>query len=175
LEVLEEIMGGGPTSRLYKSLVVDQKIASGAGLSYRPNTYDDVSLWVYATPLPGVHIGDLEDAVDDALRKLIAEGVTDAELSEAKTRMQDAAIYARDSLAGPAMVIGYSLATGSSLNDVETWPAQIEAVTAADVQEVAELYLNPDAPRDTPPVTGILMPETPKEVPKDAPAQEAAE
>lgn len=163
LAVLEEIMGGGSTSRLYKSLVVDQKIASSAGLSYRPTAYDDSSLWVYATPLPETKIEDLEAALEAELRNLIANGVTDEELNDAKTRMQDAAIYARDSLTGPAMVIGQALATGSSLIDVETWPSQIDAVTAADVQETAKTYLNPDAPRDTPPVTGILMPEAPQE------------
>ena len=62
-------------------------------------------------------------------------------------------------LSGPAMVIGYSLATGASLDDVETWPAQIDAVTAEQVQAVAAAYLNPDAPRDIPPVTGVLLPE----------------
>ncbi len=159
MQVLEEIMGGGSTSRFYKSLVVDQKIASSAGLSYRANSYDDSGLWVYANPLPETDIEDLEAAIEAELRKLITDGVTDAELNDAKTRMQDAAIYARDSLSGPAMVIGYSLATGSSLDDVESWPAQIDGVTAAQIQEAAKIYINPDAPRDIPPVTGILMPK----------------
>ncbi|NCT41680.1 MAG: insulinase family protein [Alphaproteobacteria bacterium] len=159
MQVLEEIMGGGPTSRLYKSLVVDQKIASSAGLSYSANTYDDSGLWVYANPLPDTDIVNIEAALDAELRALIADGVSDEELSDAKTRMQDAAIYARDSLAGPAMVIGYSLATGSTLDDVETWPAQIDGVTAAQIQEAAKAYLNPDAPRDIPPVSGVLLPK----------------
>jgi len=166
MQVLEEIMSGGSTSRLYKSLVVDQKIASSAGLSYRANSYDDSGLWVYANPLPETDIADLETAIEAELRKLISEGITEMELSDAKTRMQDAAIYARDSLSGPAMVIGYSLATGSSLDDIETWPAQINGVTAEQVQEAAKIYLNPDAPRDIPPVSGVLMPK--KSQPKEA-------
>ena len=100
----------------------------------------------------------LEEAINNDLRKLIKDGVSEQELKDAKTRMQDAAIYARDSLAGPAMVIGYSLATGASLNDIETWPAQIEAVSAEQVQNAAKRYINPDAPSNTPPVTGILLP-----------------
>ncbi len=159
LQVLEEIMGGGATSRLYKALVVDQKIASSAGLSYRPNAYDDSGLWVYANPLPGVSIVDLETAIHEELRKLIRDGVTEQELKDAKTRMQDAAIYARDSLTGPAMVIGMAMATGATLDDVETWPAQINGVTAADIIVAAKSYINPDAPSDTPPVTGVLLPK----------------
>jgi len=159
MQVLEEIMGGGSTSRLYKSLVVDQKIASGAGMSYRANAFDDSGLWLYATPLPDQDIESVQNALEAELRLLIKDGVSDAELSDAKTRMQDAAIYARDSLSGPAMVIGMSLATGSSLDDIETWPAQIDGVSAAQIQAVAAKYLNPDATRDIPPVSGVLLPK----------------
>jgi len=45
------------------------------------------------------------------------------------------------------------------LDDVETWPAQIEKVSAEAVQEVARSFLNPDAPRDIPPVSGVLLPK----------------
>ncbi|MFK7839803.1 MAG: M16 family metallopeptidase [Bdellovibrionales bacterium] len=158
LQVLQEIMGGGATSRLYKSLVVDQKIASSAGLSYRPNSFDDSSLWVYANPLPGVDVDTIETALQEELITVIKDGVNAQELVDAKTRMQDAAIYARDSVSGPAMVIGFGLSTGSTLNDIETWPSQINNVTADQIQEVAALYLNPESPPDIPPVSGILLP-----------------
>lgn len=167
LDVLQEIMGGGSTSRLYKSLVVEQKIASSAGISYRGNAFDDASLWLYANPAPGQDIDTIENALHDELRLLIKDGVSAEELRDAKTRMQDAAIFARDSLTGPAMVIGQALTTGATLNDVETWPAQINEVTAEQIQEVARVYINPDAPRDIPPVTGVLLPKSP-DVQEDA-------
>ena len=159
LQVLEEIVGGGQTSRLYKSLVVDEKIASSAGMSYRGQVYDNSNFWIYASPLPDRSISAVEKGINDVLRDVIANGITDEELQDAKTRMIDAAVYARDSLTGPAMIIGYSLATGSSLHDIETWPEQIEEVSAVQVQAAAKLYLNPDKPTDTPPVTGILLPK----------------
>lgn len=158
LQVLEEIMSGGPTSRLYKSLVVEQKIASSAGLSYRANAWDDARLWVYATPLPGQDIAALEDAIAQELDRVASEGVSDEELKDAVTRMQDAAIYARDSLTGPAMVIGQALSTGSDLDEVEYWPGRIEAVTAEDVQNAAQAFLATDTVLDHPPVTGVLLP-----------------
>ena len=163
LDVLEEIMGGGPTSRLYKSLVSEQKIASGAGLSYRSSAWDDGSLWVFATPLPGQTLGNVHEALMDELRLLIENGVSEEELNEAITRMQDEAVYARDSLTGPAMVLGSSLITGSQIDDIEYWPYDIADVTAADIQAVAKKYLNPDAPRAQPPVSGYLLPENAQE------------
>ena len=159
LSVLEEIMGGGSTARLYKSLVAEQKIASSAGLSYRSAAWDDSSLWVYASPVPGQTLKAVHEALLKELRKVVEKGVTDKELEDAKSRMQDEAIYARDSLTGPAMVMGYGLVTGSTLEDIEYWPYDIASVTSEQIQEAAKKYLNPDAPTAQPPVHGYLLPE----------------
>ncbi len=158
LEVLEEIMSGGSSARLYKSLVAEQKIASSAGLSYQGSAWNDGELWVYASPVEERSLEDMQEALMAQLRLLIKDGVSEAELNDAKTRMQDEAIYARDSLSGPAMIIGRALITGSTLDDVEYWPYDIAEVSAADVRDVAERFLNPDMPSAQPPVSGYLLP-----------------
>ncbi len=160
LQVMEDIMGGGSTSRIYKSLVIDQKIATSAGISYSGTAWDDGTTTIYATPSKPELLQTVQDALDDELRLLIKDGVSDEELSDSIKRMKAEAIFARDSISGPAMIIGYSIITGSTLNDIETWPAQIESVTKEDIQEAAALYLNPDAPYKNPPVIGILLPVT---------------
>lgn len=158
LQVLEEIMGGGSTSRFYKSLVINKKLATGISLSYFSAAWNDSSLTISANPSSIDVIGALKDAIDDELRLLIKDGITDEELNDAITRMQADAIYARDSLSGPAMVIGYNMVTGSILDEIEYWPQNISKVTKERVQMVAQKYLNPDAPASMPPVTGILLP-----------------
>ena len=158
-QVLEEIMGGGSTSRLYQSLVATDKIASGAGLSYQGAAWDDGRLWIYATPVPGQKLPDIQAALLNQLRLLIEKGLEDGELDDAKSRLIDEAVYARDSLTGPAMVIGYGMVTGQSLDDIEYWPYDIAEVTAQDVIDVAKTYLNPDAPTEHPPVSGYLLPQ----------------
>lgn len=181
LQVVEEIMGGGPTSRLYKSLVVEQKLATEADIGYQSSAWDDSTLSVYATPAPGKHPEDIEQALESELRKLVKDGVTEEELKDAKTRMQAAAIYARDSLTGPAMTFGYSLATGSSVDDVEYWPKKIEGVTAEQILDVAKRFLDPDKVYDHAPVTGYLLPPAPppaandnREQPEPATEEKAA-
>ncbi len=159
LEILADIVGGGPSSRLYKSLVVEQKIASNAGIFYRSDVWDDGEVTLYATPRPEYDLDDMRIALEAELRRLVANGVTDTELSESRARMQAEAIYARDSLAGPAMLIGRALVTGQSLDQVEYWPQNLEQVSAADIRDTVRTYLNPDMPRDTPPVIGYLEPE----------------
>ncbi|MGH1397912.1 MAG: M16 family metallopeptidase [Alphaproteobacteria bacterium] len=159
LQVLQEILGGGPSARFYKRLVVEQKLAVSVGISYRANAWDDGSAWVYATPAPDVDVMDVKAALLAELQDVVTNGVTGTEVSEAVTRMRNEAIYARDSLSEPAMVIGLALSTGSRLDDVEYWPEEIGQVSAADVKAVAAKFLNPDVPIDTPPVVGVLLPE----------------
>jgi zinc protease len=171
LEVLDEIMGGGPTSRIYKSLVVEQKIATSAGLSYRSESWDDTEVYVYATPAPNQDLAVVKNSLENELRKVVASGVTEKELSDAITRLQTGAIYARDSLSGPAMIFGSALTSGLTIDDVEYWTYDIASVTAADVNNVAQKYLNPDATFEHSPVTGYLLPEQKTEAPQEEPKE----
>jgi zinc protease len=158
LEVLQEIMSGGASTRLYKSLVVEQKLATSASLSYDSYSVGESTSWLSAYPAEGVSLQELEDALFKELKSVIKEGVTDNELEDAKERMIDAAIFARDSLQGPAMIFGMARASGVTIDDVEFWPHNIEKVTKEDVQLAAKKYLNPDEINDRPYVIGYLLP-----------------
>ncbi len=159
LQVLENIMDGGSATRLYKSLVVEQKVAVNIGFGYDSSALSDGTVSISATPVEGVPMEKLESAADDALRAVIRDGVTDQELREAKDRLKDAAVFARDSINGPANIFGQALATGETIDDVEYWPENIERVTAAQVQDVARRFLDPDHYGMQPYVTGWLLPE----------------
>ena len=160
LSVLEEILDGGAATRFYKSLVVEQKIATAANFSYDGLSWSDGSGWVSATPADGISMATIETAINAELRKIIKDGITDQELAEAKLRMQDSAAFARDSLAGPAMTVGQALITGMTLDDVEYWPRHIEAVTKEQIQSAATRYLDPDRINQRPFVSGYLLPES---------------
>ena len=56
--------------------------------------------------VPGVEIADVETAIDREIDKLLADGVTKDELDRAQRRLIDGAIFARDSVSGPARVFG---------------------------------------------------------------------
>ena len=154
LEVLAQIIGAGATSRLHRTLVVEQKIAQTAGAFYDPGSLDLTNFGLYAVPRADIAIGDLERAVEAETRKLLAEGVTSQEVERAKSRMIAEAVYARDSLGGPANIFGAALATGRSIADVEAWPARIGAVTAAAVNAAARFVMHEDTA-----VTGVLLPD----------------
>ena len=160
LEVLSEIVGGGATSRLYRSLVVEQQLATGAGTGYSPQAFDMSVFGAYVSPNQGVDMDKLEAALVEQLDKVVTEGVTPEEVETAKVRMGREAIFARDSLQAPAMSFGTALATGRTIEDVEEWPERIASVTVEQVNAAAKAVLG-----QTNPVTGLLLP---------APVREAA-
>ncbi len=158
LMVLEEILSGGPTTRLYKNLVVDQKKAVSVGFSYDGNALDHGTIWISGIPNQGVTLEELEALTKGEIEKVIKDGVTKQEVADAVQRMEDAAVYARDSVAGPAMTFGYSITTGSTIDDIENWPDLIKTVSVKDVQRVAETYLDENNPWLRPAITGYLLP-----------------
>lgn len=153
LQVLAEILGGGATSPLHRSMVVDQKLAVAAGAGYDPDNLGPSEFQFYASPRAGVSMKTLAAAMEKEIRRVIQEGVTAKAVERAKNRMQDAAIYARDSLRTGAYVIGGALSTGRSIQDVEEWPERIAKVTHAQVQAAAKAILKHNNS-----VTAFLLP-----------------
>jgi len=152
LEVLAHLLGGGPTSFLYRALVVDTHRAVAAGAYYAGSALDDTRFYLYGMPSPGVSLGELDSAFDAALDGFVKQGVAADELERCKTRLIAEAVYAQDSQAMLARWYGASLATGLTIADVQAWPSRIEAVTAHDVIDAARKWLD-----NRRAVTGYLM------------------
>jgi zinc protease len=154
LEVLSDILGGSSQSRLYRSMVIDQNIATSAGAGYGPGSLDMTSFYFSASPRQGVDIATIEAAIDAEIARVVTEGVTVDEVERAKARMQAEAAYARDGVQGGANAIGQALTTGQTIDDVESWPKRIAAVTREQVMAAARFVL-----REERSVTGLLLPK----------------
>jgi zinc protease len=154
LQVLAEILGGGAESRFYRDLVLKQGIALSASADYAASAIGLSTFSLYASPKPGVAVADLEVAIDAELRQVLENGVEQDEVRRAEQRMQAAAIYANDSLSGPANIIGTALAIGETLDDVSAWPDRIGAVSPEQIRAAARAVL---IERNS--ATGILLPE----------------
>ncbi|MBB4286496.1 M16 family metallopeptidase [Roseospira goensis] len=155
LQVLAELLGGGPVSRLYERLVVEDEVAVSARTYYDGRAVDYGTFTLSATPAAGRTPTDVQAAVEAEIARLLAEGVTDAEVAGAKRRLKASVVYARDSVFGAARIIGAALATGSTVDDVERWPEDIAAVTPEDVMAAARAVFGGASS-----ATAILLPET---------------
>ena len=155
LEVLAEVLGGGPTSYLYRRLVLERGVAVNAGAWYMGSAIDDTRFSLYAVPAQGVSLEALEEEVDAALKAAPAEALDPVAVERAKTRLVAEATYSTDSQSSLARIYGSALAIGETIDEVRHWPSQIEAIQAPDLATVTEGFL---VPRRS--VTGYLMSDT---------------
>lgn len=157
LQVLAEILGSGTDSRLYQSVVLDQGIAIGAGAGYNADSMDLGTFVLWGTPPvsgdDAAAVAAVQAAIDAEVARLLDEGVTEEEVASAITQLQASAIFARDSLMAGANILGQALVTGRTVEDVESWPEQIAAVTADQVNAAAQAVFSENNS-----VVGIALP-----------------
>ena len=121
--------------------MVEQGVAASAGAWYSPSRFDLGTFGVSVTPRPGFSLAKAETALIAKIGELLKDGVTETEVARAKKALVAGAIYAQDSLSAAPNVIGGALATGRTVEEVETWPDRIKAVTRAEVTAAARKVL----------------------------------
>jgi len=154
LEVLVGIFGGGRTSRLHRSLVINKKLASSSEAWYDPVSLDIGTFGISGTPRLGISLATLENAVKSEINKLIKNGVTKTEVKRAKNSLIASVTYAKDSLRSIPNIIGQALSTGRTISDLENWPKKIQAVTVNQVNKAARAIF-----REERSVTSISWPK----------------
>lgn len=140
-DAITEIVGIGRTSRLYKSLVKEKKIAVAAsGFPGMPgNKYPSLFLF-YAVPARGRTNQECEEAIYAEIDKLKNEPVLPEELEKAKTRSRAGLIRQLASNSGLASLLTfYEVVTGDWRNLFKQLD-DIDRVTAEDIQRVAKKY-----------------------------------
>jgi zinc protease len=141
LEVMAAILGGGSTSRLYKTLVMDKKLAVEAGASYDGHNRGPGTFFVYAVPRDGVSFDTLEAAMDQVIAGVMRAAPEEGEFARAKTKLIAQYTYQHDNQYLMAQDYGTALSIGLTIDDVEDWPNRIRAVQALDVRKAAQSFL----------------------------------
>ena len=153
VEVLAELLGGGPNSLLYRQVVRTLGLAAEISVDYTPAAIDQTTLAIVAVPAPGVSVADLEQAINREVTRIQEGAIDEADVQRVQQKMQAQAIHVRDGTLMAAQALGAALATGATLDEIDTWPARIGAITIADVRVEAEAIL-----REETSVTGTLVP-----------------
>lgn len=159
LDLLMKILASGPTSRVYRKLVVDEKVASSAGGWYSGSSRDSGKIAFSAVPGEGVEFERIESLIDGVISEIAQNGVTEAELERAKKAYLAEYIYQTDNQASLARRYGWALTVGSTVKDIEEWPERLAKVTADQVKDAVRHL---DICRS---VTGTLLPVAPDGVP----------
>jgi zinc protease len=143
LEVLAEILSGGESSRLHRRLVYQRRVARSAAADYDYASADPGLLTVYAQPLPGKSVEQVERALFEELERIKETPPTAQEITKAKSRIEAAFVFAQDSLFYQGMLLGqYEIA--GNWRWIDDYLPKVRAVTTEDLMRVARFYLRQD-------------------------------
>jgi len=145
MKMLAAVLSGHSAARLERSLVREQRLASGADAGYDGIARGPDFFFLSATPIPGKSAADVEQGLRREMAKIIEEGVTEEELNRAKAQAIAAEVYQRDSTFFQARVIGVLEMTGLSHRSVDVQLKKLREVTSEQVREVARKYFREDA------------------------------
>jgi len=143
INVLENILSGGESARLYQSLVYRDQIAAETGVSA------DMRKGAGMFSVYGIVAGGKDPkAVETALRQQIGlvrdQGVKPEELVRAKNQILTASLKQRETAEGRATTLASDVIIERDPHATDKRLATIETVTAADVQRVARRLLADD-------------------------------
>ncbi|WP_346292709.1 pitrilysin family protein [Sphaerothrix gracilis] len=143
--IIEDLLVGGRTSRLYESLVDESQVALDIGsINGLPGDKYPTLFLLYALTAPNHTVDELAALLAAELEQLQNEPVAATELERIKTQARANLVRSLDSNQGlAARLAEYEAKTGSWRNAFTEIEA-IEAVTAADVQQVAQQLFRPE-------------------------------
>ena len=139
-----QILGGGKSSRLYKSLVYEKQIAQDVSTSME-ETKLATMFELTATAKPGVKPEDLEKAINAVIEKLATEGPTAEEVERARNVTQTALIRGLQQTNGVANRLNYYNHFLGTPDYFAHDLARFDAVKPADVKRVAQTIFKKDA------------------------------
>jgi zinc protease len=139
-DLIADLLAGGKSSRLYKSLVYEKQIAQDVS-AFQYSRQLSGALWIQVTAKPGVTLSEIEKEVMAEIERLKKEPPTDRELQRTKNSVRASFLYRIQSTSEKAdqmnaynMFWGDPGAFGKDL-------ARYESVTAAELQKHAQTYL----------------------------------
>ena len=137
-EVISSVMSEGRTSRLYRALVRDQRIAIAAeGFSGFPGDKYRNLYAFYALPAHGHAAAEMGDAIHKEIEKLKREGVAEDELKMVKTRFKAELLRGLANNQGLASSLAQNQMRYGDWREMFRRMDKLDAVTSEDVKRVA--------------------------------------
>lgn len=141
-DVLSDLLSKGRTSRLYRSLVRDKRIALQAEGGSFPSTKYPCIFFFFAAPSQGHTAQEMAGPIHDEIEKLKTQDVSDEELQSIKTRAKADLIRGLGNDQGLAIQLGEYQALYGDWRELFRQIDEIEKVTKADIRRVANKTFN---------------------------------
>ncbi len=144
LDILSGVLDGHPAARLNQTLVRDSRLATDVGTGYGAISRGPGLFLIEGTPSEGKTVIELEQGIRQEIARVQRDGINAEELQRVKAQVVAARVYQRDSMFYQGMLIGQMESAGLSWRDEKIMLERLNAVTAEQVQAVAQKYLQDD-------------------------------
>ncbi|PZV08059.1 MAG: peptidase M16 [Leptolyngbya sp.] len=141
IQVMDYILTGGRSSRIYQAMV-ETGLASDAG-GGAANLISGGWYELSATAAPGKDLQEIDRALQQVLTDLRDKGVTQEELTRAKAQLKASLVLRNRDISSQAILLGDNQISTGDYRFTDQLLAAIALVTPADVQRVAQTYLAP--------------------------------
>lgn len=144
LLMMQFIMDGGYAARFEKSLVREQGLLASVVSYYDSYERGDGLFMIQATPREGVTLAQAQQAILEQVDKFKTEAISEKELERARNNAVKGFVFAQDSMAGQAYMIGNLQSRGLDDRLIHNLPKELAKVSSKDINEAANKYLVKD-------------------------------
>ncbi len=138
LQVIDSILGGGMSSRLFSNLRGEQGLAYQVGSSFAANVNQGVfAVYIGTNPETALHS---KNELLKQINLLKKEFVSDKELQEAKDKILGNFVLSQETNMEKAYTLGWFELSGRGFDYINEFPKLIECVTPTEVIRVANKY-----------------------------------
>jgi predicted Zn-dependent peptidase len=142
-DVIESILTRGRTSRLFKALVDEKRIAESIqAVNGLPGARYPNQFVLFATPRNPHGCGELEQAIDREIERLRQEPVPDRELEKVKNRIRADFLRGLNSYEGLASMLSYYEALLGDFRYLIDYTDTIDRITPEEILHVSQTYLS---------------------------------
>jgi len=144
MELLSAVLALGPSSRLYRRLVIDRELASDVDCSIAP--FRDPCLFrIGVNGARGVDVAAIVSEIDKILSELAESGVGDAELEKARSGTETGLWAELETADGKGEALGHYETTVGDFRELMTAAKRVQSLDAGAVSAAAARYLTPSA------------------------------
>ena len=139
-DLIDQILGSGRTSRLYRSLVEEQKLATSISVYGAPGSRYPNLFVIEGIPRYPHTVEELESAIYAELDKLKDELVEEEELTKVRNRLLTDQLRQLRSNSGLARLLTTYQSLAGDWRYVANYAVEIDKLSAEDLKQVANRY-----------------------------------
>jgi zinc protease len=144
LQLASEVLLGGPSSRLYRRLVVESETASSVSGMLMPVAQPGL-FEIFTSMVRGKTAADAEAIIDEEIERLIVGSLSPAELAKCKNRYETGFWSELETADGKAEALGHYETVLGDYRGLFAAAARVETLTVEDVRRAAATYLRKEA------------------------------